>query len=110
MLHKHELPRSYVVQTQDMKAYRQNRKYLRMSPDDTDLEQYQHTNSNGVPQLSSTSSPNAFSTPSKSPPPTVLIQAPGSSPKVSSHIQDEVPPPAMTRLGRIIKPPKRLNL
>ena len=52
VLHKHELPRSYVVQTQDMKAYRRNRKYLRMSPDDTDLEQYQHTNSNGVPQLS----------------------------------------------------------
>ncbi|KAK2714916.1 hypothetical protein QYM36_009800 [Artemia franciscana] len=93
-----------------MKAYRQNRKYLRMFPDDTDLEQYQHTNSNGVPQLSSTSSPNAFSTPSKSPPSTVHIQAPGSSPKVSSHIQYEVPPPAMTRLGRIIKPPKRLNL
>ncbi|KAK2719301.1 hypothetical protein QYM36_004948 [Artemia franciscana] len=110
VLHKHELPRSYIVQTQDMKAYRRNRKYLRMSPDDTDLEQYQHTNSNGVPQLSSTSSPSAYSTPSKSPPPTVLIQAPGSSPKVSSQIQDEVPPPAMTRLGRIIKPPKRLNL
>ncbi|KAK2727616.1 hypothetical protein QYM36_008187 [Artemia franciscana] len=110
VLHKHELPRSYIVQTQDMKAYRRNRKYLRMSPDDTDLEQYQHTNSNGVPQLNSTSSPSAYSTPSKSPPPTVLIQAPGSSPKVSSQIQDEVPPPAMTRLGRIIKPPKRLNL
>ncbi|KAK2706044.1 hypothetical protein QYM36_016158 [Artemia franciscana] len=110
VLHKHELPRSYVVQTQEMKAYRQNRKYLRMSPDDTDLEQYQHTNSNGVLQLSSTSSPNAFSTPSKTPSPTVLIQAPGSSPKVSSQIQDEVPPAAMTRLGRIIKPPKRLNL
>ncbi|KAK2701689.1 hypothetical protein QYM36_019670 [Artemia franciscana] len=110
VLHKHELPRSYIVQTQDMKAYRRNRKYLRMSPDDTDLEQYQHTNSNGVPQLSSTSSPSAYSTPSKTPPPTVLIQAPGSSPKVSSQIQDEVPPPAMTRLGRIIKPPKRLNL
>ncbi|KAK2713508.1 hypothetical protein QYM36_009396 [Artemia franciscana] len=93
VLHQHELPRSYIVHTQDMKAYRRNRKYLRMSPDDTDLEQYQHTNSNG-----------------KSPPPTVLIQAPGSSPKVSSQIRDEVPPPAMTRLGRIIKPPKRLNL
>ncbi|KAK2718855.1 hypothetical protein QYM36_006010 [Artemia franciscana] len=47
VLHKHELPRLYVVQTQDMKAYHQNQKYLRMSPDDTDLEQYQHTNSNG---------------------------------------------------------------
>ncbi|KAK2718375.1 hypothetical protein QYM36_005624, partial [Artemia franciscana] len=81
VLHKHELPRSYIMQTQDMKAYRQNRKYMRMSPDETDLEQYQHTNSNGVPQLSSTSSPNALSTPSKSPPSTVLIQAPGSSPK-----------------------------
>ncbi|KAK2724118.1 hypothetical protein QYM36_002454, partial [Artemia franciscana] len=31
VLHKHELPRSYFVQTQDMKAYRRNRKYPQMT-------------------------------------------------------------------------------
>ncbi|KAK2725150.1 hypothetical protein QYM36_001561 [Artemia franciscana] len=81
MLHKHKLPRSYIVQTQDMKAYHQNRKYLRMSPDDTDLEQYQHTNSNGVLQLSSTSSPSAYSTPSKSPPQLSLFKPQGQAQK-----------------------------
>ncbi|GBM21303.1 hypothetical protein AVEN_149880-1 [Araneus ventricosus] len=103
VLQKTPYPRSYLVQS-GRRVYRRNRKHLIPSPDfhpepepedDSDVTGYQHSPADADPGC-----PPLMSSP----------QSPKTYPEKASSSTEASPDPYVTRRGRIVRPPERLDL
>ncbi|GBM25190.1 hypothetical protein AVEN_241064-1, partial [Araneus ventricosus] len=103
VLQKTPYPRSYLVQS-GRRVYRRNRKHLIPSPDfhpepepedDSDVTGYQHSPADADPGC-----PPLMSSP----------QSPKTYPEKASSSTEASPDPYVTRSGRTVRPPERLDL
>ncbi|GBN39601.1 hypothetical protein AVEN_222848-1 [Araneus ventricosus] len=103
VLQKTPYPRSYLVQS-GRRVYRRNRKHLIPSPDfhpesesedDSDVTGYQHSPTDADPRC-----PPLISSP----------QSPKTYPERASSSTEASPDPYVTRSGRTVRPPERLDL
>ncbi|GBM58805.1 hypothetical protein AVEN_179348-1 [Araneus ventricosus] len=103
VLQKTPYPRSYLVQS-GRRVYRRNRKHLIPSPDfhpepepedDSDVTGYQHSPADADPGC-----PPLMSSP----------QSPKTYPERASSSTEASPDPYVTRSGRTVRPPERLDL
>ncbi|GBN35921.1 hypothetical protein AVEN_54309-1 [Araneus ventricosus] len=103
VLQKTPYPRSYLVQS-GRRVYRRNRKHLIPSPDfhpepepedDSDVTGYQHSHADADPGC-----PPLMSSP----------KSPKTYPERASSSAKASPDPYVTRIGRTLRPPERLDL